>query len=31
MEYSAGQELVDILLHFGFKEDTDKIYPVQYE
>ena len=31
MEYSAGQELIDILLHFGFKEDTDKIYPDQYE
>lgn len=31
MEYSAGQKLIDFLLHFGFKEDTDKIYPAQYE
>lgn len=30
MEYSASQELIDILLRFGFKEDTEKKYPIQY-
>lgn len=30
MEYSASQDLIDILLRFGFKEDTDKVYPMQY-
>ena len=30
MDYSAGQSLIDILLHFGFIEDTEKEYTSHY-